>query len=60
MKQAATQNPAAHQPDVFLELAMITFAVLFKNYLLTDSRMIILGSRIAQEREQERENAAID
>ena len=31
------------------------FAGLFKSYVLTDSRMIVLGSRIAQEREAQQQ-----
>lgn len=39
-----------HQYDPQLEQSLLNFAIVFKSYILTDSRIIALCSRLAEER----------
>ena len=49
-------NPVSND----FELALIHFTLNFKNHVLTDSRLIMLGSTIAQENQEDTALKAID
>ena len=58
MRQSAIQNPnlAWRTPDVQLELSLLIFAERFKSYVLTDSRIIALASRLGQDQRGQQDN----
>ena len=55
MKQMSNMK----KPEVELELVMLSFAVLYKNHVLTDSKMINLASTMIERETQNQEDATV-
>ena len=56
LRQNANQSGAVanwQMPGSALEHSLLNFAVIFKSYILTDSRILALSSRLAEERGQQ-------